>query len=66
MHNLPPIMLATNPIFIEKELITLSKLHAKFQPHPLKDFLKKGVKSEKKLNYAQLIPLNKYFRENYF
>ena len=45
MHNLWLIMLAKNTIFIDK-VINLSKLHVKFQPHPL-DSLRKGGKSEK-------------------
>ena len=38
MHNVLLIMIATNTIFIDKVHITLTKLHVKFQPLPLKIF----------------------------
>ena len=38
---------ATDTIFIDLLCITLTKLHVKFQPHPLKDFLSTGRKSAK-------------------
>ena len=55
MHSLCLIMLARNTIFIDLLHITLPKLHVKFQPHPLRDFLRKGKKSKGALmmyNYA--------------
>ena len=47
MHNVCLIMLATNTIFIDLVRITLSKLHVKFQPHPLKMFWAKVEKVQK-------------------
>ena len=38
MHNLSLIMLATDTVFTDQVNITLTKLHEKFQPQPLKIF----------------------------
>ena len=47
MHNLDLTMLATNTIFIDQVLITLSKLHVTFKPHPLRDFVRRGGRTAK-------------------
>ena len=58
MHNLFLIMLATNTVFIDWVHMTLTKLHEKFKPLPLKIFRVKVEKVQKMHKLCIIMPIN--------
>ena len=58
------IILSTNIIFIDQVCITLTKLHVKLKPNPLRDFLSKGGKSAKTHQLCIIMLLNPFLHNS--